>query len=56
MSNFEVKQITPSIGAEIIGENIFDDLDPSLCDRIYDVLIENKVIFFEIKIYLMINI
>ena len=46
MSNFEVKQITPSIGAEIIGENIFDDLNPSLCDQIYDVLIKNKVIFF----------
>ena len=46
MSNFEVKKITPSIGAEIIGENIFDDLNPSLCDRIYDVLIKNKVIFF----------
>ena len=46
MSNFEVKKITPSIGAEIIGENIFDDLNPSLFDRIYDVLIKNKVIFF----------
>ena len=46
MSNFEVKKITPSIGAEIIGENILDDLNPSLCDRIYDVLIKNKVIFF----------
>ena len=46
MSNFEVKKITPSIGAEIIGENIFDDLNPSLCDEIYNVLIENKVIYF----------
>ena len=46
MPNFEVKQITPSIGAEIIGENIFDDLNSSLCDQIYDALIKNKVIFF----------
>ncbi len=46
MSNFQVKKITPSIGAEIIGQNIFNDLDSSLCDQIYNVLIENKVIFF----------
>ena len=46
MSNFQVKKITPSIGAEIIGENIFSNLNPSLCNQIYDVLIENKVIFF----------
>ena len=46
MSNFKVKKITPSIGAEIIGENIFSNLNPSLCNQIYDVLIENKVIFF----------
>ena len=46
MSNFQVKKITPSIGAEIIGQNIFNDLDSSLFDQIYNVLIENKVIFF----------
>ena len=46
MSNFQVKKITPSLGAEIIGENIFNDLNSSLCNQIYDVLIENKVIFF----------
>ena len=46
MYNFQVNKITPSIGAEIIGENIFNDLNSSLCNQIYDVLIENKVIFF----------
>ena len=46
MSNFQVKKITPSIGAEIIGENIFNNLNSSLSNQIYDVLIENKVIFF----------
>ncbi len=46
MSHFQVKKIPPSIGAEIIGENIFNDLNSSLCNQIYDVLIENKVIFF----------
>ena len=46
MSNFKVKKITPSIGAEIIGENIFSNLNSSLCNQIYDILIKNKVIFF----------
>ena len=46
MSNFKIKKITPSIGAELIGENIFNDLNPSLCNQIYDTLIKNKVIFF----------
>ena len=46
MSNFQINKITPSIGAEIIGENIFNNLNSSLCNQIYNVLIENKVIFF----------
>jgi taurine dioxygenase len=46
LSYFQIKKITPFIGAELIGENIFNDLNHSLCNHIYDILIENKVIFF----------
>ena len=46
MATFEIKKLTPNIGAEIIGDNLFDDLSSSLCDEIYKTLIENKVIFF----------
>ena len=46
MSSFQIKKLTPNIGAEIIGKNIFDNLTTTICDKIYDTLIENKVIFF----------
>ena len=46
MSNFEIKKLTPNIGAEIIGDNLFDDLSSSFCNQVYKTLIENKVIFF----------
>ena len=38
--------MTPNIGAEIFGKNIFENLSLKVCDAIYDSLIENKVIFF----------
>ena len=38
--------MTPNIGAEIFGKNIFENLSLKVCDEIYDSLIENKVIFF----------
>jgi len=46
LSSFQIKKLTPNIGAEIIGKNIFDNLTTTICDKIYDTLIENKVIFF----------
>ena len=46
MSAFQINKLTPNIGAEIIGTNIFDNLTTTLCDKIYKTLIENKVIFF----------
>ena len=46
MSSFQINKLTPNIGAEIIGKNIFDNLTTTICDEIYDTLIENKVIFF----------
>ena len=38
--------MTPNIGAEIFGKNIFENLSLKVCDAIYDSLIQNKVIFF----------
>jgi len=46
LSSFQINKLTPNIGAEIIGKNIFDNLTTTICDEIYDTLIENKVIFF----------
>ncbi len=46
MSTFQIKKITPSVGAEIIGDNIFNNLTKVMCNQIYKALIENKVIFF----------
>ena len=46
MSNFQVNKLTPSIGAEIVGENLFNNLSSNTLDDIYKSLIENKVIFF----------
>ena len=46
MSSFKINKLTPNIGAEIIGKNIFDNLTTTVCDKIYEALIENKVIFF----------
>ena len=46
MSSFKINKLTPNIGAEIIGKNIFDNLTTTVCDKIYETLIEHKVIFF----------
>ena len=46
LSSFKINKLTPIIGAEIIGKNIFENLTSNICDEIYDSLIENKVIFF----------
>ena len=46
MSIFKINKLTPIIGAEIIGENIFNNLSSDIYDEIYNCLIENKVIFF----------
>ena len=46
MSAFQINKLTPNIGAEIVGINIFDNLTTTVCDKIYETLIENKDIFF----------
>ena len=46
MSSFQINKLTPNIGAEIVGNNLFDNLTTTFCDKIYKTLIENKVIFF----------
>lgn len=46
MSNFQINKITPTIGAEIIGEDLFNNLSLDNLNKIYRCLIENKVIFF----------
>ncbi len=42
----EVKKITPTIGAVIKGVNFSKPIDKKVFDNIYDILIENLVIFF----------
>lgn len=44
--DFHINKLTPTIGAEIIGENLFEKLSPNTLNKIYKCLIENKVIFF----------
>ena len=46
LSNLQINKLTPNIGAEIIGNNVFEDLSSKICDEIYKYLIEYKVIFF----------
>ena len=46
MSAIQINKLTPNIGAEIVGKNIFDNLSTTVCDKIYETLIEHKVIFF----------
>jgi len=46
LSAFQINKLTPNIGAEIVGKNIFDNLSTTVCDKIYKALIEHKVIFF----------
>ncbi len=46
MIKFELKKLTPNLGAEIVGDDLFKNISSNLVDKIYDCLIENKVIFF----------
>ena len=46
MSIISVDKITPSIGAEISGINLSDNLSNDNLNYIYELLIEHKVIFF----------
>ena len=46
LSNLQINKLTPNIGAEIIDNNIFENLSSKICDEIYKYLIEYKVIFF----------
>ena len=42
----EVKKITPTIGAMIEGVNFSELIQKNVFDQIYEILIENLVIFF----------
>ena len=42
----EVKKITPTIGAMIEGVNFSEPIKENVFDQIYEILIENLVIFF----------
>jgi len=42
----EVKKITPTIGAMIKGVNFSEPIKENVFDQIYEILIENLVIFF----------
>jgi len=46
LQNFDIKKLTPKLGAEIVGDNLFEKLSSNVFDEIYNCLIENKVIFF----------
>ena len=41
-----VKKITPTIGAVIEGVNFSEPIEKNIFDQIYEILIENLVIFF----------
>ena len=56
LSNLQINKLTPNIGAEIIGNNIFENLSSKICDEIYKYLIEYKVIFFAIRKFHPLNI
>ena len=45
MSVFKINKLTPVIGAEIIVDNLFNKLNSNVYNKIYNCLIENKVIF-----------
>ena len=40
--NLQINKLTPNIGAEIIGNNVFENLSSKICDEIYKYLIEYK--------------
>ena len=46
MTNYEINSLTPTIGAEISGIDLSDNLNSQDLDSIYKNLIDHKVIFF----------
>ena len=46
MTNYEINSLTPTIGAEISGIDLSDNLNSQDLDNIYKNLIDHKVIFF----------
>jgi len=49
MNQITVNKLTPKIGAEIVGLDFSETLTDQNSDKIYNLLIENKVIFFRNK-------
>ena len=49
MNQITVNKLTPKIGAEIVGLDFSETLTDLNSDKIYNLLIENKVIFFRNK-------
>ena len=49
MNQITVNKLTPKIGAEIVGLDFSETLTDRNSDKIYNLLIENKVIFFRNK-------
>ena len=50
MTNYEINSLTPTIGAEISGIDLSNNLNSQDLDNIYKNLIDHKVIFFAIRI------
>jgi len=46
MTNYEINSLTPTIGAEISGIDLSNNLNSQVLDNIYKNLIDHKVIFF----------
>ena len=46
MTNYEINSLTPTIGAEISGIDLSNNLTPQDLDNIYKNLIDHQVIFF----------
>ena len=46
MTDYQINNLTPTIGAEISGLDLSKDLNSQNLDNIYKNLIEHKVIFF----------
>ena len=46
MTDYQINNLTPTIGAEISGLDLSKDLNSQNLDNIYKNLIQHKVIFF----------
>ena len=46
MKEYTIRQLTPSLGAEITGIDLSNDLSNEQLNQIYDDLIKYNVIFF----------